>query len=92
MTQSLMPSKVSARPKRPDVVRVAPEIVPSWSRTASVTVEPLVSSNPKAATRPSLSTVTTTFAEVRVLPAASRATALSVCWPSVSPVVFQLSE
>ena len=71
---------------------MAPEMVPSWSRTRSVAVEPLASSKPKAATSPSLSTVTVTFAEVRVFPAASRATALSVCSPSVSAVVFQASE
>ena len=39
-----------------------------------------------------LSTVTETFAEVRVLPAASRATALSVCVPFESVVVFSDSE
>ena len=42
VTQSLAAVELeSALPKRPEVVRVAPEMVPSWSRTRSVAVEPL---------------------------------------------------
>ena len=51
MTRSFTPSKVSAEPKRPLVVRVAPLIVPVLPRPdESVTVVPLGSSKPQAPT------------------------------------------
>ena len=47
LTESLVPSKLSARPFLPVVVRVAPLSVPVWPLpVASVTVVPLVSSKP----------------------------------------------
>ena len=53
VTKSLTPSKLSARPKRPPVERVAPLIVPVWPRPdPSATVVPEASSKPYAATRP----------------------------------------
>lgn len=53
VTQSFVPSKLSARPYRPEFVREAPEIVP-WlpQPDESVTVDPLVSPKPYAATGP----------------------------------------
>ena len=51
MTRSLTPSNVSAEPKRPLVVRVAPLIVPVLPRPeASDTVVPLGSLKPQAPT------------------------------------------
>ena len=53
VTQSLEPSNVSAPPKRPAVVRVAPLIVPPLpAPEASTTAAPDVSSNAHAPTRP----------------------------------------
>ena len=53
VTRSLTPSNVSAEPKRPVVMRVAPLIVPVLPRPeASVTVVPFGSSKPQAPTRP----------------------------------------
>src|SRR5438552_1252138 len=52
-TESLTPSKESARPNFPFAVRVAPLIVPIWWKgDASMVVVPDVSSKPNAATRP----------------------------------------
>ena len=45
-TKSFKPSSDSPRPNRPDVVRDAPEIVPSLPPVWSTTVLPLVSSKP----------------------------------------------
>ena len=51
VTQSFTPSKVSAEPNLPAVVRTAPAIVPLLPRPEpSVTAVPLVSSNPQAPT------------------------------------------
>ncbi len=51
VTQSLIPSNVRADPNLPEVVRVAPAMVPLLPRPEpSVTVVPLVSSNPHAPT------------------------------------------
>ena len=47
LTMSLTPSKLSARPKRPEVVRVAPETVPALPLPEeSVAAVPVVSSKP----------------------------------------------
>ena len=52
VTRSLSPSKVSAEPNLPAVLRVAPEIVPTLPRPeASPTEPPLASSKPQAPTR-----------------------------------------
>ena len=97
VTRSLTPSNDSARPKRPAVERVAPEIVPVFELPdESVTVVPVVSSKPQAPTRPvgstaGLLTVTLTGLEVVVLPAASRATAVRVCVPLATLLVAQLA-
>src|SRR5918995_5151763 len=53
VTQSLIPSKLSAPPLRPSVVGVAPETVPWFpSPDASVTMAALTASNDQAPTRP----------------------------------------
>src|SRR5262249_52483603 len=60
----------------------------------SAVVVPVPSSKPQAPTRPAttLDTVTVTAAEVVVLPAASRATAVSVWLPVGTVVVFPGTE
>ncbi|MEA2129081.1 MAG: hypothetical protein QOJ85_1972 [Solirubrobacteraceae bacterium] len=103
VTRSLTPSKLSALPNLPVVVRSGPLIVPALDcPEASAAVVPAVSSNPYAATRPAagggggggggvvLSTVVVTVAEVVVFAAASRATAVSVCTPLVAVVAFHV--
>ena len=95
-TRSLTPSNVIAPPNLAvAVVRTAPPaIVPVLPRPeASVAVVPVASSKPYAATGapgagPVFETVTLTVVAVFVLPAASRATALSVCGPFVAVAVF----
>ena len=53
VTQSFVPSKLSAPPKRPAAARVAPLIVPWLPRPdASAAWGPLASSNPHAPTSP----------------------------------------
>src|SRR5687768_7341130 len=87
VTMSLTPSKVRAEPYLPAAVQVAPAIVP-WlaDPERSVRVVPAASSNPYAATRPTapFETVTLTGADVVVLPAGSRETAVSECGPFVA--------
>src|SRR4051812_7097665 len=98
LTNALEPLKLSARPFLPVVVRVAAAIAPvcPWPDTP-VTVEPLGSSKLYAATGVGaggalLSTVEVTGADVVLLPAASRATAVSACGPAAAAVVSQLTE
>ena len=95
MTQSLTPSKESAPPLWP-VDQTAPVIVPVCPfpvTSAKDVPEPALKLY--AATRPDggggvlLSTVTVTGAEVVELPAASLATARTVCWPAAAAVVSQ---
>ena len=57
-TESFTPSNDRARPKRPVVTRVAPETLPLKSLKLSIAVAPAASSNPNAATRSELLTVT----------------------------------
>src|SRR5258706_14502960 len=53
VTRALVPLKLSALPNLPERVRVAAVMVPVLVLPdASVTVDPLLSSNPYAATRP----------------------------------------
>src|SRR5687768_12352446 len=85
--ESLVPSKLTADPNRPAVVRVAPERVPWLLRPeSSVTTGPVGSAKLYAPTSPPgllvvFDTVTVTADDVLTLPAASRATAVSVCDP-----------
>src|SRR5439155_80447 len=96
VTQLLTPLKLSADPKRPDVVRVAPLIVPVLLLPErSMTVAPEPSSKPYAAMRllaAELATVTVTAADVVLFPAASRATAVNTRDPFVAPSVFHEIE
>ena len=87
VTHALVPLNDSAPPNLPAVVRVAPEIVPvfPWPDASVTCSTPPASLNPYAATSPFgvcdvFDTVTVTLAS-DVLPAASRATAVSVCEP-----------
>ena len=98
MTVSLAPSKDRAAPYLPVVDHDAPSTVPLFAAAdRSATVPPLPSSNDHAPTRPGggggpvLPTVTDTGAEVVVFPAASRATALTVCTPLGAAAEFQVS-
>ena len=63
----------------------APETVAPLAGAVMETVGGVVS-------EAALLTVTVTVAEVLVLPAASRATAVSVCEPLVAVVLFQVTE
>src|SRR5262245_2584029 len=96
VTQSLTPSKRSAPPCLPVVVQAAWKIVPVWPfPVVSASDVPLPASNEYAAIGVGaggalLSTVTPTFVAVVECPAASRATAVSVCDP-LSPVVSQVT-
>src|SRR5207247_3498182 len=97
VTHALGPLNDSAPPNLPVVVRVAPEMVPvfPWP-DASVVCTPLVSLNPYAATSPlgfcDVFETTTSTVACDELPAASRATAASVCDPFDVVVVVHVTE
>ncbi len=101
VTQSLTPSKVRAPPKRPEVVRVAPLIVPVLPAVeASGVVVPDASSKPQAPTRPeatgqlgasvTVKAMSTVFGEPET-PAAVTVT-VPVCRPGASPAVDGVTE
>src|SRR6185503_17080457 len=97
VTRALVPLNISELPDLPDVLQVAPLIVPLLLLPEiSLTVVPAPSLKAYAATRPPvtcvLATVTVTLVVVVVFPAASRARAESVCAPLPADVVFQASE
>src|SRR5918996_3067462 len=85
VTHAFVPLNESAPLNLPPVTQVAPESVPVLPRPDwSPAVVPEPSSNahaPTSPTEPVFETVTGTATEVVVLPAPSRATAVSVCAP-----------
>ena len=88
----LVPSSLNRTPATPtlseavaETVTAAPETVAPLAGAVMETVGGVVS-------EAALLTVTVTVAEVLVLPAASRATAVSVCEPVATVVLFQVTE
>ena len=95
-THALVPLKLRALLNLPVVTQAAFVSVPMLPRPDwSAVVVPVPSSNahaPTSPTEPVLETVTGTLADVVVLPAPSRATAVSVCGPFAAAKVSQLIE
>src|SRR3954464_15973148 len=94
VTQLLEPLKERALPNRPAVVQVALAIVPfKFLPEESVARVPTPSSKPQEPTSPATTVkcdrVKETPADVRALPAASRARAVTVCGPLLAPTLFQ---